>query len=735
MGLMKVGKSEQIRLILTAVILLGLAVAAVSLRLYRLAEVPPGLHWDEGFYGIKSLQVLQGKHAVFFPGGNGREGLIVYTIAPFVPFLGRIMLSIRLSAALASVGTVFAVFWLGWVLFGRDSETRQATPWRGLLISGIGASLMAVSLGQTIIGRTAFRANFLPLLLALSLALLWSGWGQRSRWRIILAGGCTGLLPYTYIAARFVPLLLLLFGASFLLSAPLPSRGAFNHLRSISRRLSEGVRASLPKILPFLGVAGAVAAPLLIYFALHPEHFISRSGQLWIFHPSHSQGDPLGAFLRNVWEHLLAFGVRGDPWWPYNFDSRPLLNPFEAFFFWMGIGMAVWHWRRPEYRLLVLWWAVMLLPAVLALENPPNTIRMMGMLPAAYLLVGVGMWEAFRFLRERYRAQQWRAFNFFRKMIPAIAVGTVASGMVLAQGLITYQTYFHQWAATPAVIRIYQTELIHLSRMMNAEPPNSGIVYLIPGGYRQLFLPEEFREYSFDFLYQGTAPAHLFHTAMPNLAQTIESALAVQENLSTVKVVDWNDDIDWSGDEAERIAALLGKYGRYVSSDAYVDFQIHNYTDILLDRPWTFYEHLEPLTVDYDGGIALQGLALGQGAEQLSFRQLLDLEQDRSLWVGLQWQTIPELDIDYSISLRLYDAEAEMVYQKDAVLWKANHTTTGQGGPSEPFDTVVQLDFPTDLLSGDYELRLVVYDAETLKPTVQLNVWEPDVLLARLRLP
>ena len=189
-------------------VLLLLALAVVALRLYRLAELPPGLHIDEGAHGINALQVLQGQHAVFFPDNNGREGLNVYAIALAVSFLGRTALAIRLPTALASAATVFAVFWLGWLLFGRDEDSGRATPWRGLLIASVGASLLAVSVGQTILGRTAFRGNYLPLLLTLCLALLWRAWRKRSLWQAALAGVCAGLLPYTYIPARFTPLLL-----------------------------------------------------------------------------------------------------------------------------------------------------------------------------------------------------------------------------------------------------------------------------------------------------------------------------------------------------------------------------------------------------------------------------------------------------------------------------------------------------------------------------------------------
>ena len=37
-----------------------------------------------------------------------------------------------------------------------------------------------------------------------------------------------------------------------------------------------------------LSVAGVVAAPTLVHFALHPEHFIARSRPIWLLSPQNS---------------------------------------------------------------------------------------------------------------------------------------------------------------------------------------------------------------------------------------------------------------------------------------------------------------------------------------------------------------------------------------------------------------------------------------------------------------
>ena len=744
--------------LVTGVILLALAVVVVLLRLQRLDELPPGLNRDEGIDGALALQVLQGEHAIFFPVDQGREPSAIYALALSTILFGRTLLAMHLPTALGSAGMVFAVFWLGRLLFGRD-EGGRATPWRGLLVGGVGAGLMAVSVSQTIIGRTSYnKVTHMPLLLTLCMALLWWGWSrqeqgraaseapsgtalagdggktgrQRGWWKIALAGVCAGLLPYTYIPARFTPFLFLFFGLSFLLpwdgdedrEEGSERRSRFSHFSLRVARL----RAELPWTGIFLVVTGLVAAPILIHFAVYPEHFLMRSREVWLLRGG--QGGPLGSFLGNVWEHLLVFGFRGDPNWRHNFAGQSMLKPWEAIFFWLAVGMAVWRWKRPAYRLLLLWLGVLLLPAMLSRDDiVPHFLRMMGATPAVYLLTAVGLWEALQFLWERRDAIQWPALQAFGQngSRVAIALGIAVSGLILAQGVFTYRAYFQTWANLPEVYEANETEWAELARTLNAQPPDTEAVNLLPYTVSE--------HYSFQYLYEGTAPVDVILASVPYLPQEIESALASVENAARVKFVDWDND-RVSGDilAEQHAVVLLSKYGRYEGADEYGSFQIHTFTGMALDRPWTFYEYMEPRAVHYDGGISLLGLASGRGEEQLSTQEPLSLGAERALWLALRWRTAPGLEVDYSISLRLHDAEGGQVYQKDAVLLDARHRRTGRWTAEEEVDTVFYLDIPADLPSGDFELRLIVYNSATLSPTVELGVWEPEVALARLRL-
>ena len=131
---------------LPVVIVIALTVVVVLMRLYRISDFPPGIINDEGANGVDALQVLQGHHNVFFAEkASGREALAIYATALATHFLGPSLLAFHLPPALASAGAVFAVFWLGLLLFGRDEQSGQLMPWRALTVAGIGAGLMAAS--------------------------------------------------------------------------------------------------------------------------------------------------------------------------------------------------------------------------------------------------------------------------------------------------------------------------------------------------------------------------------------------------------------------------------------------------------------------------------------------------------------------------------------------------------------------------------------------------------------
>ena len=95
----------------------------------------------------------------------------------------------------------------------------------------------------------------------------------------------------------------------------------------------------------------------------------------------------------------------------------------------LAVGIAVWRWKRPAYRLLLLWLGVLLM---LSRDDiVPHFLRMMGATPAVYL--------------RRCDAIQWPAMQVFGQKEIAIALGIAVSGLILVQGVFTYRAYFQTW--------------------------------------------------------------------------------------------------------------------------------------------------------------------------------------------------------------------------------------------------------------------------------------------------
>lgn len=708
--------------------LAGLAIvgAALLLRLYRLAELPPGLILDEGLHGIDALSIWQGRLRPFYPEAGGRGGLYAFLVAAVLPWLGRTALTIRLPAALASTFAVAGVWWLGAVLFPAPHPSGQ-NPGRqlakGQFVGLAAAGLMAVSLALTILGRTGWRANLLLCLLVGGLALLWSGFRQHSPARLILAGVCVGLLPYTYPPAYFVPLLLAAIGLTGWLLQP-PASPAERR-----RRLGRGAI--------FLASAGAIALPFFVYFLLFPSHLTVRSAELSVFNPAVHRGNLLARLGQNLLAHLAAFGWQGDPRPQLNQPGMPLLNWLEALLFWAGLGLAAWHWRRPAYRLLLLWFVVLLIPPLLAFDNPPNFLRLLAVTPAVYLLSGLAAWHTWDWLAGWERSGPRRAAQLvFAGLIVAALAG---------RGVQTFRIYFHQWATDPAVAFAYQTHWTQLAQGLENTPPASATgeeppVYLVP--YSNF--NRTGRVHNFEFLYTGDTPVHLIHAARADLPEAVRELLQTGLTggridspsggfLGDVRLIEWT--VAEGADPTRRLLFLLQKYGQLAQIEEHPDYRLYRFQAVDVSQPWQLASRFDPLPIVYDGGIGLEALAIGRAnGPQLSAGGPNVVPPGARLWLALRWRASGQPGGFYRLSFRLHNAGGERVYQLDDGLWNVAGRPAEDWSPGETTESLHSLALPSDLPAGSYELRLVVYDEPSGTPTVEIGTWRAEVPIARLEI-
>jgi 4-amino-4-deoxy-L-arabinose transferase-like glycosyltransferase len=329
---------------LAAVALLGLA-----LRVHDIAAAPPGLFYDEAANAIDALDLISGAPPrIFFPGNQGREPLHIYSIALASAALGPGWLAVRLPSILVGTATLLAAYLLGREVGG---------PRVGLA----SALLLSVSYWHISLSRMGFRAVWVPLVIAAALALTLRAQRTGRRWPAVLAGAAMGLGYYTYIAARIIPLTVVL--------------GAAAGWRCRSWRRSLGPLALA------LAVAALVALPIGAYFWRHPELFWGRVET--------ASGGPLGAGERIV-NALGLFVWHGDDLARHNLPGRPLFDPLAGGLFLLGLAICLRRWREPGYAALPTACAVMLLPQALA-WGEPHFLRAAGVLPAAQVTAAVGL--------------------------------------------------------------------------------------------------------------------------------------------------------------------------------------------------------------------------------------------------------------------------------------------------------------------------------------------------------
>ena len=375
---------------LMAVILL----VATALRLVALGQVPPGLYRDEAYNGLDALKVLDGDLSMYFRANNGREPMFVYMIALSVGFLGRSPFAVRLAAFAPGLLTVAAAYALGKTVFSRRVGLSSA-------------AVLSITLWHVHLSRVGFRAVLLPLFIALALWQGALGWrtGRRSHW--LAAGALYGLSFYTYIAALFTPLALVLFGLFLLFS-----------------RRELWTRQRLAPLV-WSGLAMLVAlAPLALFTVLHPDLVLSRTGQVGVWNPDIHGGDFWGTLARHTTRTLGMFFVRGDRIWRHNVPWRPVFDPLMGGLFLMGLIRALRRFRRDaRMAFLIIWTGTMLLPTILA-EDAPHFLRSVGVLPLAALFPALGIDWLLRILNPRRRILQPAVYLF---PIAILFVGLVSS--------------------------------------------------------------------------------------------------------------------------------------------------------------------------------------------------------------------------------------------------------------------------------------------------------------------
>src|SRR3989338_1570206 len=187
------------KFLIAAVILL-----AITLRLYKVSQVPPSLYWDEVSLGYNAYSIAESgydEHGEFLPlarfiaFGDYKPSGYIYTAVPFIKLLDLNELSIRFPSILAGVIMVVVTYLLVQELF------------KSQIIALLASFLLAISPWSIHLSRAAFEAN---LAAAFNLsAVYFFVLSTRKKWTVILSFVFLVLSFYTFNANRIIAPLLI----------------------------------------------------------------------------------------------------------------------------------------------------------------------------------------------------------------------------------------------------------------------------------------------------------------------------------------------------------------------------------------------------------------------------------------------------------------------------------------------------------------------------------------------
>ncbi len=436
---------KRYQLILIIIIIL---VIAGFFRLWHLNSVPPGVYPDEAINGNNAVQALTTNHyKLFYPENNGREGLFINLIALCFNFFGIHIWSLKLISALAGILTVLGLYFLTKELF------------KSPIIALLSSWFLAISFWHVNFSRIAFRAILVPLLLVWSFYFLYKVINSNKEKKLtstiyaLLSGMLFGLGFHTYIAFRMAVLILIVPFITVLIKLireyKLNEKPWFIYFKKRFWQYDLWIIAVI-----------IAALPIGIYFLNNPGDFLGRASGVSVF----AQDNPFKALISSTIKTLGMFNVVGDFNWRHNFSGSPqLLWPIGIFFL-VGLAFSVTRAikrKTSSYWLLIAWFAVMLLPAILTYEGLPHALRAIGVIPVCYIFAGIGAYLIFKSLFKLVKANKLNKALFI----------TLCLLIVLGCSYAQFDKYFVDWSRQPDVDNAFARDYVEIGKYLNTLAP------------------------------------------------------------------------------------------------------------------------------------------------------------------------------------------------------------------------------------------------------------------------
>jgi 4-amino-4-deoxy-L-arabinose transferase-like glycosyltransferase len=391
------------------------AIVAVGFLLqgYRVADIPPGLHGDEGESGMQALQILNGEARNLISVGWYHLPMMSFAWpALSMRIFGDTVLGLRMSSVIVGTLTLIPFYALTRLLFNRTTAL-------------MATFLLAVSHPFIALNRLGINYTHTTLFEVVTFYFLFRGL-RSGKWRdFALSGLFMGAGMYLYYASRLVPFIVL----GFLVYLALAHSGF--------------IREQWRAVLALWLAAILIFAPMGVYFVQHPWQFMSRTSyvfalgnQGWVDAP-YPRGNAVITLLGQAARVLPLFNYGGDTSGQYGYRG-PMLDFVTAVPFVLGLGYSTVHAHRQRYFFLLLWfWATLIVGGVLTLPAP-FVPRLAGMLPVPCIFAALALDRSLVVLRDAWGNR--RAASVILGVLAALTLGVA--------GVLNYRTYFDEYIHT-----------------------------------------------------------------------------------------------------------------------------------------------------------------------------------------------------------------------------------------------------------------------------------------------
>jgi len=215
-----------------------------------------------------------------------------------------------------------------------------------------------------------------------------------------------------------------------------------------------------------------------IYFIKNPQDFIGRATPISIF----AAENPLMEFGKSLILHLGMFNIYGDPNWRHNYATSPELFWPIGILFLIGIFISIKKLvvsiKKKDlplftsYFLPLSWLFIFLLPGILTYEGIPHSLRVIGVIPPAFIFAGLGAWKIYEFLNKNIKPPEgpptkiwWGAYGASKKLLIFSCLF-----FLLAMATSEFNKYFVLWANNDKVKEAYNQNYYEIGYFLNSLP-------------------------------------------------------------------------------------------------------------------------------------------------------------------------------------------------------------------------------------------------------------------------